>query len=59
MKRIQLQTDYVKLFALVAMTLDHIPKIFGYNCFLNETVFKVLKVPKKDSFILEAWFGRL
>ena len=38
MKRIRLQTDYVKLFALVAMTLDHIPIIFGYNCFLNDTI---------------------
>jgi hypothetical protein len=38
MKRIQRQTDYVKLFALVAMTLDHVPKIFGYRCFLNDTV---------------------
>lgn len=34
-------------------------KLYRYKCFLKKTVFKVLKKPKKDSFILEAWFGRL
>lgn len=38
MKRIQIQTDYFKLFALLAMTLDHIPKILFAECFLNDTI---------------------
>lgn len=39
MKRIQIQTDYVKLFALFAMTVDHIPKIlFATEGFLNDTI---------------------